>query len=131
MEDGALTLELLEDELLEDEDDHAAVAATMPPPSTTLFPDAPCLPRGSTSQPPPASTRGGHAGPSLGCGSSRSTSVATGNENIAPFVHKTMGKEIRKFLWQEETSIKSTFLVFSYLQYFQVSALLRFENLSH
>ena len=52
-EDGALTLERLEDELLGDEVDHAATAAatTMPPPSTTLFPDAPSLPRGSTSQP--------------------------------------------------------------------------------
>ena len=70
-----------------DEDDHAA-AATMPPPSATLFPDAPSLPPGSTSQPPPASVRGGHAGPSLGCGSSRSTSVATRDENPTPFVHE-------------------------------------------
>ena len=58
MEDGALTLERLEKELLGDEDDHAAAAATMPPPSATLFPDAPSFPRGSTSQPPPASTKG-------------------------------------------------------------------------
>ena len=58
LKNGALTLERLEDELLGDEDDHAIVAATaMPPPSSTLFPDAPSLPRGSTSQPPPASAR--------------------------------------------------------------------------
>ena len=87
MEDGALTLERLEDELLGDEDDHAATTRTMPLPSATLFPDAPSLPRGSTSQPPPASMRGDHAGPSLGRGSSRSTSVATRDENPAPFVH--------------------------------------------
>ena len=43
MEDGALTLECLEEELLGNADDHAAaVAATMPPPP---------LPPGSTSQP--------------------------------------------------------------------------------
>ena len=60
LEDGALTLERLEDELLGDEEDHAAVT-TMPLPSSTLFPDAPALSRGSTSQPPPASVRGGHA----------------------------------------------------------------------
>ena len=59
LEDGALTLERLEEELLGNEDDHAAATATMPPPSSTLFPDAPSLPRGSTSQPPPASARGG------------------------------------------------------------------------
>ena len=47
LEDGALTLERLEEELLGDKDDHAA--ATMPPPP---------LPPGSTSQPPPASVRG-------------------------------------------------------------------------
>ena len=88
MEDGTLTLERLEDELLGDEDDHAAAVATMPPPSATLFLDAPYLPRGSTSQPPPASARGGHVGPSLGRGSSRSTSVATRDENPAPFVHE-------------------------------------------
>ena len=58
----------MEDELLGNEDDHAAIARTMPPPSASLFPDAPSLPRGSTSQPPPASTRGGHVRPSLGCG---------------------------------------------------------------
>ena len=75
MEDGALTLERLEEELLGDEDDHATtVAATMPPPP---------LPPGSTSQPPLASMRGGHAGSSLGCGS-----VATRDENPAPFVHE-------------------------------------------
>ena len=78
MEDGALTLERLEEELLGNEDDHAAAAATMPPPP---------LPPGSTSQPPPASVRGGHAGPSLGRGSSRTTLVATRDENPAPFVH--------------------------------------------
>ena len=44
LEDGSLTLERLEDELLGDEDDHAATATTMPPPSATLFPDAPSLP---------------------------------------------------------------------------------------
>ena len=43
---------------------------------------------GSTSQPPPASMRGDHAGPSLGRGSSRSTLVATGDDNPIPFVHK-------------------------------------------
>ena len=49
LEDGALALERLEDELLGDEDDHAAVApTTMPPPSSTLFLDAPSFPRGST-----------------------------------------------------------------------------------
>ena len=68
MEDGALTFEHLEDEILGDEDDHVATTTTMPPPSVTLFPDAPFFPRGSTSQPPPASARGGHAGPSLGRG---------------------------------------------------------------
>ena len=93
LEDGALTLERLEDELLGDEDDHAAAATTMPPPSATLFPDAPSLPRGSTSQPPPASVRGGHAGPSLGRGSSRSTLVATGDENLAPLVHRPRKKK--------------------------------------
>ena len=52
LEDGALTLECLEEELLGDEDDHAAaVATTMAPPSTTVFPDAPSLTPGSTSQP--------------------------------------------------------------------------------
>ena len=51
LEDGALTLECLEEEPLGDEDDHAAAATTMPPPSSTLFPDAPSLPRVSTSQP--------------------------------------------------------------------------------
>ena len=50
MEDGALTLERLEDELLGDEDDHAVATTTMPLPSATLFLDAPSLPRGSTSQ---------------------------------------------------------------------------------
>ena len=83
LEDGALTLERLEEELLGDEDDHAAAVATMPPPFATLFPDAPSLPRGSTSQPPPASVRGGHAGSSLGRGS-----VATRDENPAPSVHE-------------------------------------------
>ena len=68
LEDGALTLERLEDEFLGDEDDHATTTTTMLPPFATLFPDAPSLPRGSTSQPPLASTRGGHAGPSLGRG---------------------------------------------------------------
>ena len=93
MEDGALTLERLEDELLGDEDDHeATTTTTMPPPSSTLFPDAPSLPRGSTSQPPPASARGDHAGPSLGRSSSRSTLVATGDDNPAPFVHKPREK---------------------------------------
>ena len=87
LEDGALTLERLEDELLGNEDDHAAIVATMPPPSAFLFPNAPSLPRGSTSQPPPASVRGGHAGPSLGRGSSHSTSMDTRDENPAPFVH--------------------------------------------
>ena len=62
-----------------DEDDHAAAATTMPPPP---------LPPSSTSQPPPASMRGGHAGSSLGHGSSRSTLVATRDENPAPFVHE-------------------------------------------
>ena len=94
MEDGALTLERLEDELLGDEDDHATAATTMPPPSATLFPYAPSLPRGSTSQPPTASTRGGHAGPSLGCGSSHSTLVATRDENLAPFVHRPREKKL-------------------------------------
>ena len=92
MEDGALALECLEDELLGDEDDHAA--ATMPPSSSTLFLDAPSFPRGSTSQPPSASVRGGHAGPSLGRGSSRSTSVSTGDENPTPFVHRTREKKL-------------------------------------
>ena len=59
LEDGALTLERLDGELLGDEDDHAAAATTMPPPP---------LSPGSTSQPPPALVRGGHAGPSLGRG---------------------------------------------------------------
>ena len=77
-----------------DEDDHAAVATTMPPPSSTLFPDAPSLPRCSNSQPPPASTRGGHARPSLGRGSSRSTLVATGNDNPAPSVHRPWEKKL-------------------------------------
>ena len=80
LEDGALTLERLEEELLGNEDDLAAAAATTMPP--------PPLPPGSTSQPPPASVRGGHAGPSIGRGSSRSTSVATRDENPAPFVHE-------------------------------------------
>ena len=75
MDDRALALERLEDELLGDEDDHAA---TMPPPP---------LPPGSTSKPPPALVRGGHARSSLGRGSSRSTSVATRDENPTPFVH--------------------------------------------
>ena len=89
LEDGALTLERLKDELLGDANDHAAATTTtMPPPSATLFPDAPSLPPGSTSQPPPASVRGGHAGPSLGHCSSCSTSVATRDENPAPFVHE-------------------------------------------
>ena len=66
----------------------------MPPSSATLFPDAPSFPRGSTSQPPPTSTRGDHAGPSLGRGSSRSTSVATGDENPAPFVHRPQEKKL-------------------------------------
>ena len=95
MENGALTLECLEEELLGDEDDHAAVAATMPPPSVSLFLDAPSLPRGSTSQPPPTSARGGHVGPSLGRGSSRSTSVATGDENPTPFVHRPREKKLK------------------------------------
>ena len=73
MEDGTLTLERLEDELLGDEDDHAA-AATMPPPP---------LPPSSTSQPPPALVRGGHAGSSLGRGL-----VATRDENPVPSVHE-------------------------------------------
>ena len=72
----------------------AAVATTMPPPSATLFPDAPSLPPGSTSQPPPASVRGGHAGPSLGRDSSRSTLVATGDDNPAPFVHRPREKKL-------------------------------------
>ena len=38
--------------------------------------------------------RGGHAGPSLGRGSSRSTSVATGDENPAPFVHRPREKKL-------------------------------------
>ena len=79
LEDGALTLERLEEEILGDEDDHAAAATTTMPP--------PPLPPGSTSQPPPASVRGGHAGPSLGRGLSRSTSVAHRDKNSAPFVH--------------------------------------------
>ena len=74
MEDGALTLERLEEELLGNEDDHAVAATTMPPPP---------LPPGSTSQPPPASMRGGHARSSLGRGS-----VATRDENPAPSVHE-------------------------------------------
>ena len=95
-EDGALTLERLEDELLGNADDHATTTTTtMPPPSSTLFLDAPSLPRGSTSQPPPALARGGgHAGPSLGCGSSRSTSVATGDDNPTPFVHRPQEKKV-------------------------------------
>ena len=48
LEDGALALERLEEKLLSDEDDHATTIA-MPLPSSTLFPDAPSLPRGSTS----------------------------------------------------------------------------------
>ena len=92
MEDGALALECLEDELLGDEDDHAATTATtMPPPSSTLFPDASSLPRGSTSQPPSASVRGGHAGPSLGRGSSCSTLVANGDDN--PIVETQRAQE--------------------------------------
>ena len=95
MEDGALTLERLEEELLGDEDDHvAAKTTTMPPTSSTLFPNAPSLPRGSTSQTPSASAWGGHAGPSLGCGSSRSTLVATGDDNLAPFVHRPREKKL-------------------------------------
>ena len=74
MEDGALTLERLDGELLGDEDDHAVAATTMPPPP---------LPPGSTSQPLPASVRGGHAGSSLGRGS-----MATRDENPAPSVHE-------------------------------------------
>ena len=86
MEDGALTLEHLEEELLGDEDDHAAAAAaTMPPPP---------LPPSSTAQPPPASVRGGHTGPSLGRGSSCSTSVATRDENPTPFVHRPREKKL-------------------------------------
>ena len=80
LEDGALTLERLEEEILGDEDDHAAATTTTMPP--------PPLPPGSTSQPPPASARGGHAGPSLGRGSSHSTLVATGDDNPTPFVHR-------------------------------------------
>ena len=49
LEDGALALERLEEELLGDEDDHAEATTTMPPPYSTLFPNAPSLPRGSTS----------------------------------------------------------------------------------
>ena len=75
------------------EDDHAATT-TMPLPSSTLFPDAPSLSRGSTSQPPPASVRGGHVGPSLGRDSSRSTLVATGDDNPTPFVHRPQEKKL-------------------------------------
>ena len=87
MEDGALTLERLED-------DHAAVATKMPPPHATLFPDALSLPRGSTSRPPSASARGGHAGPSFGRGVNRSTLVATGDDNPTPFVHRPREKKL-------------------------------------
>ena len=93
MEDGALALEHLEDELLGDEDDHAA-ATTMPPPSSMLFPYAPSFPRGSTSQPPSASARGGHARPSLGRDSTHSTLVATGDDNPTPFVHIPREKKL-------------------------------------
>ena len=80
MEDGGLALERLEEELLGDENDHATAAATTMPP--------PPFPPGSTSQPPLALVRGGHAGSSLGHGSSRSTSVAIRDENPVPFVHE-------------------------------------------
>jgi hypothetical protein len=89
LEDGAIALERLEEELLGDEDDAYAVPLPRAPPSSSSFPDAPSLPRGS--RPPSASVRGGRAGSSLGRGSAM---VATGDDNPTPIVHRAREKKM-------------------------------------
>ena len=90
LEDGSLTLERLEQELLGEEDDLAAAAA-MPPPTCSLFPsDAPALPSGS--RPPFASVSGGRAG--VGRGSAALASRATGGDDTTPIVHRPREKKL-------------------------------------
>ena len=91
LEDGALALKRLEEELLGDDDDHAVATTTISSPSSTLFPDALSLTRGSTSRPPSALVGGGRAGPSLGRGS---TSVTTGDDNPIVQTHRAWQKKM-------------------------------------
>ena len=66
LEDGALALECLEEELLGDDEDHAIATTTMPLPCSILFLYALSFPRGSTSRPPSTLVSGGRAISSLG-----------------------------------------------------------------
>ena len=91
MEDGALTLERLEEELLGDDDGNVAPATTMPPPSSMLFLDALSLPRGSTSRPPSASVRGRCVRQSLVRGSAP---VTTGDDNPIVRTHREREKKM-------------------------------------
>ena len=82
MEDGALHLEQLEAELLNDEDDgHQATSTAMPPPSTSRAKVAPALP-----PPPSAALHGGHVPYSFGRDSQPLQSQTMDEET--PIVHR-------------------------------------------
>lgn len=83
LEDGALVLERLEDELLGDDDHQEAAAAEMPPPRLPL-----------ASQTPSASVRGGRAAPGRGLRPLVATQDDETPQSSTPIVHRPREKKL-------------------------------------
>ena len=93
VEDGAIALERLEDELLGDHegDPHPMHTSEMPPPTTSRFTDVGVLPLASQH----SAIRGGHS----------SSSHVPRSLPASPIPPRTQEKEIGGFSWQEHNLV--------------------------